>query len=323
MADLLYLGLTTYLGNRTLGEEYCDILEVEAHSLRLPDRFRRAGYILSSVLLPYALGRILPSFRRRVRSRLERVMQWLQAKHQREKVKKGKNALPPAFIRILAYLHKHLDTITSSAPLSAMSLAVFYFSGAYYQISKRLWSLRYIFTRQLSDVSADQRVGYEILGVLLVLQLSVQAYLHFQDVSSTSPNSFEGAMPNVSGSSAVLDGGVEVSLDPPMYGSNNTVLFDSSASLSPSSQEKLARITHTPLARSTRMDLSNKDSMTWLRGRQVRKCTLCLEEMKDPSVTTCGHVFCWTCICDWCREKPECPLCRQSCLAQHVLPLRG
>ena len=57
--ELLYLGLTTGVGNRTLGEEYTDIVQVEDDSHRLPSLARRAAYILSSVLLPYALTRLL------------------------------------------------------------------------------------------------------------------------------------------------------------------------------------------------------------------------------------------------------------------------
>src|SRR5438552_19008747 len=43
--DLLYFGLTTFIGNRTLGEEYCDIIQIEGDTLRLPAITRRAAYI--------------------------------------------------------------------------------------------------------------------------------------------------------------------------------------------------------------------------------------------------------------------------------------
>ena len=155
--------------------------------------------------------------------------------------------------------------------------------------------------------------------MLLVLQVAVQSYLHVHStISTTLPT--EGA-------SARLDDGVEVGLlsHQETEGANDLIDSTSIAEKADTSRLRISHVTHTPLPPSfnPRYDLSDASTLAWLQPKQQRKCTLCLEPMKDPSVTTCGHVFCWTCILDWVAEKPECPLCRQSVLGQHVLPLRG
>jgi peroxin-10 len=318
LGELLYLGLTTAIGNRTLGEEYTDIVQVEGESGRLPALGRRAGYILGCILGPYLLGRALPAFRRRIRAKLEANLRWHARQHARES-SDTKRASKPLAMRLQSYILEHIDTITSPSPVYALSLATFYFSGSYYHLSKRIWGLRYIFTRQPQDT--DGRVGYEVLGVLLVLQMAVQAYLHLHNtMATTSPDSHTPAHPT--GTSVLVGGGAEVSLDPNAYSANNALLIDAAAMHPAAAPSDLQKWTHTPAANKPRYELMDEETMGWIGGGN-RKCTLCLEEMKDPSVTTCGHVFCWTCISDWAREKPECPLCRQSCLVQHVLPLRG
>ncbi|KAK5173386.1 peroxisome biogenesis factor 10 [Saxophila tyrrhenica] len=316
--ELLYLGLTTFVGNRTLGEEYTDIVQVEDNTHRLPSLIRRSGYILSSVLLPYLLSRFLPAFRRRLRAKLEST---LQREHRRRASSPTRSKQPRSkAFHLQEYILKHLDAITSPSPIYALSLAIFYFSGAYYALSKRAAGLRYIFTRKLTD--SDQRVGYEVLGVLLVLQMLVQGYLHVQDTfrnvrTTNLPSNASGA----AGGSAVIDGGVEISTDETI---SAPLLFETHHGSDPANQqEHMARITHTPMPQPHRYDLNDGEVMQWIDGKQQRKCTLCLEPMKDPSVTTCGHVFCWTCVTDWLREQPMCPLCRQNALVQHVLPLRG
>lgn len=308
--ELLYLGLTTLIGNRTLGEEYCDIIQIEADTLRLPSIYRRAGYILSSILLPYGLARLLPALRQRVRRKLESTLR--------------RNAKRPSSLssRVRAYILSHIDTLTSPSPVYAVSLATFYFSGAYYHLGKRLFGLRYNFTRRIPP--SEQRIGYEVLGVLLVLQIAVQAWLHLHQTLRSGPSPpITANAASAAGSSAVLDGGVEVSLNPDAYTSENVLLFESTAAPHHPSAASIEKATHTPISDRPRYHLKDAATMQWIQGRQQRKCTLCLEEMRDPSVTTCGHVFCWTCIGDWIREKPECPLCRQVVLGQHVLPLRG
>ncbi|KAJ8117182.1 hypothetical protein OPT61_g1551 [Boeremia exigua] len=297
-SELLYYGLTTLLGNRTLGEEYCDIVQVAGDSGRLPALGRRAGYILSCILAPYGLGRILPALRRRMRAKLEANLRG----YARTLSKSGESASRPWGMRVQDYILRNLDTVTSPSPVYALSLATFYFSGSYYHLSKRIWGLRYIFTRQVQETEA--RIGYEVLGVLLVLQMAVQGYLHLHNTMTSADSST--ALPT--GTSAIVGGGAEVSLDPNAYSANNALLFDA-ATPPPAAASDLQKWTHTPSNDKPKHELENEETMAWIGGGN-RKCTLCLEEMKDPSVTTCGHAFCWTCICDWAREKPECPLYR-------------
>nr|POE63594.1 peroxisome biogenesis factor 10 [Quercus suber] len=316
--ELLYLGLTTFVGNRTMGEEYCDVVQVEDDTHRLPSLARRSGYILSSVLLPYFLTRFLPTFRRKIRAKLESSLR--KAHHRRTSSATASKQPPSKTFQFQEYVLKHLDNLTSPAPIYALSLAVFYFSGAYYQLSKRIFGLRYIFTRKLEE--GEQRVGYEVLGILLVLQMIVQGYLHMHEtyahVQSTSLPSNNAV---ATGGSAIIDGVVEIGTDATF---SAPLLFEPPQGTDPMMQrERLSKITNTTFPATHRYDLADPEVMQWIDGKQQRKCTLCLEAMKDPAVTTCGHVFCWTCVTDWLREQPMCPLCRQSALVQHVLPLRG
>ena len=306
-SELLYLGLTTFIGNRTLGEEYCDILQVEDDTLKLADVSRRTGYILTSVLLPYGMGRMLPSFRNRIRINIESNLQRLSRR-------KKENSFS---YKIQSYFLEHLSNITSPYPTHLITLTIFYFSGAYYQLSKRIFGLRYIFTKRVDP--SEARVGYEVLGVLLLLQMTLQTYLHLQ----STVNTFAVAdATTLAGESLITNGGVEFSLDP--NADITSSKFLSNSSISQISATSVGKFTCTEVLSDPRYDLrENVKLLGWIKGKQQRKCTLCLEELKDPSLVLCGHVFCWACIRDWVREKPECPLCRRQALIQHILPLRA
>ncbi|KAK5629913.1 hypothetical protein RRF57_005628 [Xylaria bambusicola] len=350
LADLIYLCLTTLLGNRTLGEEYCGLVQVESsqsplhpgQDQQLPSIQRRAAYIAGSILLPYGLARLLPVIRARLRARLERNLAQAEAHAQSTKPSNLKGGSKPPTqtwrYKAQAYLLANLSTLTSPAPVHALSLALFYFSGSYYELAKRLMGLRYIFTSrvQTGDASTGEpgadRAGYEVLGVLLAVQMSVQAYLHIRStLSSLSPSPQQAASRERS-----AGGSVHVSLNEHAYSANNAVLLTQmgtpGTSGSQTTRVDIAAVTHTPAPPASssssngggvRYDLTDEDAMRWIKGAQQRKCTLCLEELKDPAATQCGHVFCWACIGDWVREKPECPLCRREAMVQHILPLRG
>jgi len=68
-------------------------------------------------------------------------------------------------------------------------------------------------------------------------------------------------------------------------------------------------------------------------------CNICLDQVRDPVVTLCGHLFCWPCIHKWTyasnnsrqrvdqydhkREPPKCPVCKSDVSEATLVPIYG
>ena len=248
---LLYLSLTTLIGNKTLGEEYVDLIYVNKKGNRLVQRYRKLLFILSYTLGPYLASRLLKRWNKEATN-------------------------------IEEDTNKHFSWKDISNTLLNIHLIIFYFKGAYYDVSKRVFGMRYAIGHKVEDEEGKFRKSssdrYKILGYFLLAQgvfkgfpLALQQFKHLLGVTS---NSLTGK-PSGEDEKAAHELGVN--------GEIKGIPF-----IPPSS----------------------------------RKCILCLSEMMDPSCAPCGHLFCWSCIMNWCKEREECPLCRQRCLRQQILPLR-
>ena len=148
----------------------------------------------------------------------------------------------------------------------------------------------------------EERPGYELLGLLLFLQIATQSYL-----SLTSPQV------DADPTSALVDD---------VLRPTETEKDEKSPSPSPeSSANKYA----SDALQTQVLDLADDGVLPYIPSGS-RRCPLCLDPMKDPTAAECGHLFCWTCILRWTGEavgQGECPICRGRCGREGLLRLSG
>ncbi|UKK03014.2 RING-type E3 ubiquitin transferase [Theileria orientalis] len=54
------------------------------------------------------------------------------------------------------------------------------------------------------------------------------------------------------------------------------------------------------------------------------ECNICFDDVNEPVVTRCGHLFCWSCLLSWMnRRNYQCPICQAGISRENVIPLYG
>ena len=305
-AKLIYLLLTTGVGARTLGEEYVDIRYVDAAGRRRIGIGKRLMFIIAHVLFPLVVRRIVKMLQRVVDRGGDEV---------------GTSSSSSSMRNIL---RKILDKLTfiNIVDLTNLHVALFYFSGKYYELTKRIFGMRYVLGYKADPRSRQANGNYELIGGLMLLQVlfryGYSAKTWIDDVLEEEAKreregerkrhkaiDYEG---NAKGGEDVNDSDSDGNGDSDSDNDNVADLVRGVPVFDPETTKPI-------------VDLADENQLPYIPA-QSRACMLCLDPMKDPSAGGCGHVFCWGCVLEWCQDRRECPLCRAPLRVSQLLPLR-
>ncbi|KAJ3877529.1 Pex12 amino terminal region-domain-containing protein [Lentinula edodes] len=202
------------------------------------------------------------------------------------------NRVSARLATLLIYLPFVLETLTD------INIAVFYIRGVYYDVFRRILGVRHI--SSLPENPHIRPPSYSLLGVLIAVRLIYRLIMFARSKSSS-------ALLEEKGKRVVqVSSDRETYLDDRPVSQMLDVVDPESEPAKPAEED--AR---------TMLDVASLPPAV----RASRTCTLCLEERTDTCSTECGHLFCWSCIIGWGREKAECPLCRQSLDPTRLLPI--
>ncbi|KAJ2160499.1 peroxisome biogenesis factor 10 [Coemansia sp. RSA 552] len=306
IANAAYLGLTTLLGAQTLGEEYCGILQISGQNL-YPSLGRRLLMVLLQAGSGLGAARVLAAARG-----------WLQRRRMRRGVKAAGRC--ESFLERVSRVVRKSGVLTS---LGMVHLVIFYFAGAYYNLPKRIAGIRYVFMRKLGQ--GEEGAGYEILGALLAIQLVVQVALQLRANQKHEDSDDETAaededicwaavtdvVDGVDGGSDGDEEGNAVEADP-----EKTDLVEADPEKSGTAEADPEKI---DLAEDAVLVTAEEKEMIRSFTTSKYQCTLCLSPRTHSASTPCGHLFCWSCVFEWCQTRSECPLCRQPVRLNQIM----
>ncbi|EJD04219.1 uncharacterized protein FOMMEDRAFT_167453 [Fomitiporia mediterranea MF3/22] len=200
--------------------------------------------------------------------------------------------------RILRRLPNILDIV------SEINLAVFYFRGVYYNLVQRVLGVKTI--SSIPENPNTRPPSYSLLGILILVRLLHRLFSTIRELRRNTTKeieqNFSGKGKQVLRSDRTVNSSIDGVPIPEVL--ENT--SDESSAPIPAEEDQHTVLDFTQIPEDV---------------RARRSCTLCLEERTSSCATECGHLFCWSCIIGWGREKAECPLCRQALNLTRLIPI--
>nr|CDI53499.1 related to PEX10-peroxisomal assembly protein-peroxin [Melanopsichium pennsylvanicum 4] len=324
-------------GGQTLGEEYVNAIPQDLKTRRIVTRSKRLAWLLLHVLGPYSLTKLYSAMRRHAIAS----KQTYDTAEQRARARaRALDKLPPKPItslhrRLVTFLTAKLpalETLQSSdgwlAYLSAAHLMLFYLGGSFYSAAQRVVGVGYIST--IPKRPGYMPPSYEVLGVLLGIQLSVKLLLELRSYRrSTNVSKHTSSELNDSEENNGIDerrgGGIDpattVVIDRNVFShtSQPAKRQSSASSHSRSSiivdllyphlpEEVLHQNSASKQRQSDEIAIAKLNtSAATTNAHSTLQCTLCMDQRSPhkgtSTVTECGHVFDWACINAWLAEK--------------------
>ncbi|GAK64443.1 pex2 / Pex12 amino terminal region family protein [Moesziomyces antarcticus] len=297
-------------GGQTLGEEYVNSIPSDARTGRIITRAKRLSWILLHVLGPYALTKLYAALRRyALRAKADLDAQEARARARAKALDQHytpKVGLHRRLVNWLARVLPALETLQSQdgwlAYLSAAHLMLFYLGGKFYSAAQRLTGVTYIST--IPKRPGYQPPSYEVLGVLLGIQLFVKLMLEVRSYRRSKRQAVDDGEEKSSG----VDPATTVEIDTAVFShasqpAKRVTQQDNAESIDllyahlpddeeETDQDAVARI---------------NTSAAQANASSTLQCTLCMDtrapHRATSAVTECGHCFDWACIVAWIAEK--------------------